>query len=161
MTKLSALFLAASMVIGASGAAFAADPMVWPFVDKAPRDPALGLLQKVDSVDVEISDLEGQLITIDVKATAPRPGYTDVTLVNRPGKLNDRIFAFDLRGRPPQKPAKEEDPTELTAGGTYKDAPVGEIDVIEIYAEENCIAYSIVEKKTVECTTRVRDDETL
>ncbi|ODA68418.1 hypothetical protein A7A08_00241 [Methyloligella halotolerans] len=159
MTKLSALFLA--VLIGSSATALAAEPKVWPFAEKAPRDPALGLLQKVDSLEVSVTDIDPKLVTIDVKATAPRPGYTDVTLVNRPGKLNDRIFAFELRGRPPQQPAKDVEPTEMTAGGTYKDAPVGEIEVIEIYAEQNCVAYSLAEKKTVECTTRVPQDETL
>lgn len=161
MTKLSALLFAVFIAVGLSGAGVAAEPKLWPFAEKAPRDPALGLLQKVDSLDVKIGDLDEKLITIDVKATAPRPGYTDLTLVNRPGKLNDRIFAFELRGRPPQTPDKEETPTEMTAGGTYKDAPVGEIDAIEVYAEDNCIAYSLVEKKTVECTTRVPEDESL
>ncbi|MFD0987184.1 hypothetical protein [Methyloligella solikamskensis] len=161
MTKLSALFLAALIGLATSGAALAAEPMVWPFAEKAPRDPALGLLQKVDGIEVSVKDLDAKLIAIEVKATAPRPGYTDLTLVNRPGKLNDRIFAFELRGRPPQEPSEDEDPTEVTAGGTYKDAPVGEIDVIEVYAEDNCIAYSLAEEKTVECTTRVREDETL
>ncbi|XSG82389.1 MAG: hypothetical protein ACPW61_01005 [Methyloligella sp. ZOD6] len=160
MTKLSAILLAASLSLMAGGAVMAADVKVWPFNEKTPRDPALGLLQKVDSLAVEITGKDPKRITIDVTATTPRPGYTDLTLVNRPGKLNDRIFAFELRGRPPQTPAKQEKPTEVTAGGTYKDAPVGDIDVIEVYAEDNCIAYSLAKSKTVECTTRVKRDET-
>ena len=74
----------------------------WPWKAKTPLDPALATLAHVDDVTAAIDD---SILTIAVKAVAPGAGYSEFTLTPRLGDPDDRIFAFDARGRAPHSPA--------------------------------------------------------
>lgn len=129
----------------------AAEPQTWPWKAKTPPDPALGLLTRVDSVAVDVSKSDPPVISVTVKATAPAADYTDLQLAYRLGDPNDLKFEFDARGRPPQKPPANPEPTPVTIDAAYRDAPVAKVKVIEVHAKDNCIGYSVTDNKTIDC----------
>lgn len=146
----AAALISLSMI--GSAAAAAEKPAQWPFGLIRLPNPALGLLQKIDDVKVAISKTDPKLITITVQATASRPGYTDLTLVDRPGPLDDMTFAFTARGRPPENPSFKPEPTAVTLTGTYKDAPLAKVQHVEIIGRDNCIDYSVASGTSGKCT---------
>lgn len=128
----------------------AADAKPWPWKDKAPIDPALATLSRVDAVTAAV---DGSILTVEVKASAPAPGFSDLALTPRLGDPDDRIFAFDARGRAPQDMTSQV-LTPVTVAVSFADAPVAKLDRIEVYANDNCMAYSLKEKKPVECVSK-------
>lgn len=128
----------------------AADAELWPWKAKAPVDPALATLSHVDDVTAAIDD---SILTIAVKAVAPGPGYSGLTLTPRLGDPDDRIFAFDARGRAPQEMGSEV-LTPVTLAMSYADAPLSKLDRIEVYANDNCMAYSVKDKKPTDCISK-------
>jgi hypothetical protein len=137
-----ALFVAAPVL--------AAAPQPWPWKAKAPRDPALATLSHIEGVTASVA--EGT-VSIAVKAMAPAPGYTELQLVSRMGDPTDRIFAFDACGRAPQQVTSQV-LTPVTIEVPYTDAPIAKLEVIEVYSNDNCLAYSLKDSKPVECTSR-------
>jgi hypothetical protein len=128
----------------------AADTLPWPWKSKMPLDPALVVLSKVNEVTATV---DNAVVSISVKVDAPTPQYSELQLTPRRGDPNDRIFAFDARGRAPQESVPDEtDPVTIDAA--YSDAPIGKFDVIEVYAKENCMGYSVKDGKPVECTSK-------
>jgi hypothetical protein len=140
MHRFPAMLAAITLFVAAP--VFAASPQAWPWKSKAPPDPALAAL----------SHIEGT-VSISVKAMAPAPGYTELQLVSRMGDPNDRIFAFDARGRAPQEVTTQV-LTPVTIEVSYADAPIAKLEVIEVYSNDNCLAYSVKDSKPVECTSR-------
>jgi hypothetical protein len=132
---------------------YAAEAEPWPWKVKTPPDPALSELAQVDSVSVTIDKSNPPILSIKVEAKAPSAGFSEIKLTHRIGDPKDRIFAFDARGRKPQKVAAEV-LTPATIKATYTDAPIGNFDVIEVYAKDNCKAYSITEDKETACTAK-------
>lgn len=131
----------------------AADPLPWPWKAKTPPDPALVELSHVDDLSVVI-DKSNSILTITVRAQAPSPGYSELQLTYRLGDPKDRIFSFDARGRAPQDtPAAVLTP--VTIESSYSDAPIGKFDVIEVYSNDSCVAYSVTDSKSVPCTGQV------
>jgi hypothetical protein len=128
----------------------AADALPWPWTSKMPPDPALVVLSKVDSVT---ATADKSIVNVSVKASAPAAGYSEFALTPRMGDPKDRIFAFDIRGRAPQGAAAPAE-TQVTVDASYKDAPIGKFDVIEVYAKDNCMGYSLSESKVVECASK-------
>lgn len=122
----------------------------WPWKAKAPVDPALATLSHVDDVMAAVED---SILTISVKAMAPAAGYSELTLTPRLGDPDDRIFAFDARGRAPQEIASQA-LTPVTLAMSYVDAPLSKLDRIEVYANENCMAYSVKDKKPTDCVSK-------
>ena len=98
----------------------------WPWKAKAPVDPALATLSHVDDVTAAIDD---SILTISVKAVAPAAGYSEFTLTPRLGDPDDRIFAFDARGRAPQEVASQV-LTPVSLVMSYADAPLSKLDRI-------------------------------
>lgn len=147
------LAIAGLVAFGIAGSAAAATskPTPWPFNTGKLPNPALGLMSKVDGIKVAVGGNKSKLLTITVEATAPREGYSDLTLVGRPGPKDDQTFAFDARGRPPENMTAAAQPTPVTVQGTFANAPVSSVKTVEIYAEHNCIAYSVVKKTTGPC----------
>jgi hypothetical protein len=144
------LAMLAAMALFAATPILAAGPQPWPWKAKAPRDPALATLSHIDGVTASVA--EGT-VSIAVKAMAPAPGYTELQLVARMGDPNDRIFAFDARGRAPQEVTTQV-LTPVTIEVAYADAPIAKLEVIEVYSNDNCLAYSLKDSKPVECTSR-------
>ena len=131
----------------------AADTLPWPWKGFSPADPALALLYQADGVSASVSDAD--ILEISVEATAQTPGFTEVQLVPRVGNPDDRLFAFDLRGRPPQDMTIQVlKPISLDVA--YADAPIDDVEVIEVYAQTNCKAFSLKDKKEVACTEMPR-----
>jgi len=130
--------------------AFAAEPQDWPWKDPAPPDPALAALPKISDVT---AGLDKVTVTITVKAMAPNPGFTELQLTPRMGDPEDRIFAFDARGRAPQD-VTDQVQTPVTIEAAYTGAPLGKFDVIEVYGSDNCMAYSLADSKPVECSAK-------
>ncbi len=128
----------------------AAETQSWPWKDTAPVDPALALLQKVVSLKVAITDLKTPSLSISVDAEAPTPGFTELKLTPRIGDPNDRVFAFDVRGRRPQDMGTQAD-TPVTIDVAYADAPLASVGIVEVYAQENCKAFSLKDKTEVDC----------
>jgi hypothetical protein len=122
----------------------------WPWKAKAPVDPALATLSHVDDVTASVAD---SILTISVKAVAPAAGYSELTLTPRLGDPDDRIFAFDARGRAPQEIASQV-LTPVTLAMSYADAPLSKLDRIEVYANDNCMAYSVKDKKPTDCVSK-------
>ena len=146
-----ALFLTAVCLAGlAATPLFAADALPWPWTSKMPPDPALAVLPKVDGVTASI---DKEIVHINVKATAPMAGFSEFALSPRIGDPKDRIFAFDVRGRPPQEMGAEV-MSPVSFEVAYSGAPIGKFDVIEVNSKENCLGYSITEAKEVECTSK-------
>jgi hypothetical protein len=137
-----ALFVAAPVL--------AAAPQPWPWKSKAPADPALATLSHIDDVTASVS--EGT-VSVAVKAMAPATGYTELQLVSRMGDPNDRIFAFDARGRAPQQVTPQV-LTPVSIAVSSAAAPIAKLEVIEVYSNDNCLAYSVKASKPVECTSR-------
>jgi hypothetical protein len=128
----------------------AAETEPWPWKEKAPVDPALATLSHVEDVTAAIDD---SVLTIAVKAVAPGPGFSGLTLTPRLGDPDDRIFAFDARGRAPQEIASQV-LTPVTLAMSYADAPLAKLDRIEVYANDNCMAYSVRDKKPADCVSK-------
>ena len=128
----------------------AAETEPWPWKAKAPVDPALATLSHVDDVTAAIDD---SILTIAVKAVAPGPGYSALTLTPRLGDPDDRIFAFDARGRAPQEMGGQV-LTPVTLAISYADDPLSKLDRIEVYANDNCMAYSVKDKKPADCISK-------
>ena len=122
----------------------------WPWKAKAPVDPALATLSHVDDVTAAIDD---SILTISVKAVAPAARYSEFTLTPRLGDPDDRIFAFDARGRAPQEVASQV-LTPVSVAMSYADAPLSKLDRIEVYANDNCMAYSVKDKTPIDCVSK-------
>jgi hypothetical protein len=140
----------AAIVLLLATPVFAAGPQPWPWKAKAPRDPALATLSHIDAVSASVA--EGT-VSVSVKAMAPAPGYTELQLVPRMGDPKDRIFAFDACGRAPQEVASQV-LTPVTIEVAFADAPIAKVEVIEVYSNDNCLAYSLKDKKPVDCTSK-------
>ncbi|MGH6865053.1 MAG: hypothetical protein ACREDO_02480 [Methyloceanibacter sp.] len=138
----------------------AADTLTWPWKDKKPADPALALLSKIDELVVSVSATKPQALTISVKASAPTSGFTELQLTPRIGDPKDLIFAFDARGRSPQDTTTQVI-TPVTINAVYGNAPLGSVRVIEVYAQDNCKAYSLKDKSEVPCTQKSGPQQTL
>jgi hypothetical protein len=145
----SALVLAAIAAFAATPL-LAASPQSWPWTAKTPPDPALATLSHVDGVTAAVTE---KIVSISVKAMAPSPGYSELQLVARMGDPDDRIFAFDARGRPPQETASQV-LTPVTIEASFADAPVSKLEMIEVYSNDNCLAYSVKDKKPADCTSK-------
>jgi hypothetical protein len=128
---------------------FANETQSWPWNDKAPVDPALALLNKINTFEVSISELKSPTLAVQVEAEAPTAGFTEIKLTPRIG-MSDGVFAFDVRGRRPQEAAAQV-LTPVTIDVEYSDAPIAKIAVVEVYAKENCKAFSLKDKTEVEC----------
>ena len=148
MHHFSAMVAAIALFVGTP--VFAAASQPWPWKTKAPPDPALATLSHIDGVTA--SAAEGT-VSVAVKAMAPAPGYTELQLVPRMGDPRDRIFAFDARGRAPQTITTQV-LTPVTIDVAYADAPIAKLEVIEVYSNDNCLAFSVKGGKQVECTSR-------
>jgi hypothetical protein len=149
--------VAIAVIIGCAAALssfslLAAETRSWPWTDKAPVDPALALLSKVDTLKVEITDLKSApTLNVKVEAQAPGPGFTEVKLTPRMGDPRDLIFAFDVRGRRPQEMSAQV-LTPVTIDVDYTDAPLASVGIVEVYTQENCKAFDLKDKAEVECT---------
>jgi hypothetical protein len=132
----------------------AAEP--WPWVAKTPVDPALLILPKVTALTASVAD---KIVKVSVKAVAPQAGFSELQLTARMGNKDDRIFAFDARGRPPQQGADVE--TDVSIEDSYSDAPIGKLGTIEVYSKSNCLGYSLVDKAPVKCTGTPQPDAPL
>jgi hypothetical protein len=108
------------------------------------------VLPKVETVNASV---DGKLVTLSVKALAPTAGYSEIALSPRMGDPNDRIFAFDIRGRAPQEIAVPAE-TPVSLDVSFADAPIGKFDIVEIYAKENCMGFSLTDKKAVDCSAK-------
>jgi hypothetical protein len=140
----------AALVVLAAPPLLAADTLPWPWKSKMPIDPALVVLSKVNEVTASV---DNAVVTISVKAEAQTPQYSELQLTPRRGDPNDRIFAFDARGRAPQEILPDKiDPVSIDAA--YSGAPIGKFDVIEVYAKENCMGYSVKDGKPVACASK-------
>ena len=128
----------------------AAEALPWPWTSKMPPDPALVVLPKVEGVTASI---DKEIVNVAVKAMAPTAGYSELKLTPRIGDPKDRIFAFDIRGRAPQGNAAEA-LTPVALEVSYAGAPIGKFDVIEVYANDNCMGYSVTDAKQVECASK-------
>jgi hypothetical protein len=150
----SALFVAliAPSIFLASIMACAA-PLLWPWKDKMPPDPALATLTSVEGVHVTINKTNPPTVTITVSATAPTPNFTELQLAPRIGDPKDLIFSFDAKGRPPQDMTIQVlSPVEIA--GEYSDAPIESLGVVEVYGQTNCKAFSVKDDKETECTAK-------
>lgn len=143
--------LIACATIFTSLSLLAAETQSWPWKNTAPVDPALAMLQKIDSLKVAITDLKPPSLSISVDAKAPTPGFTEVKLTPRLGDPNDLVFAFDVRGRRPQDMTNQVE-SPVTIDVAYADAPLASVGVVEVYAQDNCKAFSLKDKTEVECT---------
>ena len=133
----------------------AASPLPWPWKAKAPRDPALATLPHIDAVSASVAE---NIVSVTVEAMAPAPGYTELQLVPRMGDPKDRIFAFDACGRAPQEVTSQL-LTPVTIEVSYADAPIAKLEAIEVYSNDNCVAYSLKDNKKVECTSKAIPQE--
>ncbi len=128
----------------------------WPWTAKTPLDPALTILSKVTSMTASAED---KIVKISVKAAAPKAGYSELQLTARHGDPNDRVFAFDARGRAPQQGADVE--TDVSIEASYEDAPIGKFDTIEVYSKSNCVGFSLTHNLPVSCTGKPQPDAPL
>jgi hypothetical protein len=128
----------------------AAEPQAWPWKSPTPPDPALAMLPTISEVTASV---DKAIVSITVKAMAPTPGYGELQLTPRMGDPNDRIFAFDGRGRAPQDVTDQVE-TPVTIEASYADAPIGKFDVIEVYGKDNCMAFSLTDAKPVDCSSK-------
>ena len=135
----------------ASTAILAAETKTWPWLDQTPVDPALALLYRVDALSVSVTELAEPTLHIVVEAQAPTPGFTELKLTPRIGDPNDQIFAFDVRGRRPQEFVSQV-LTPVTIDVEYENAPLASVSVVEVYAHDNCMAFSLKDNTEVECT---------
>jgi hypothetical protein len=148
-----AAFAAPFMLLAASFSVAYADPLIWPWKDKMPPDPALAILTSVESVSVAINKSDPPTVSIKVSATAPTPGFTELQLTPRIGDPKDKIFSFDAKGRPPQDMTIQViTPVDISA--EFSDAPIESLGVVEVYGQTNCKAFSVTDNKEVECTAK-------
>lgn len=146
--------LAGLAALALTGPLLAADPLPWPWKDKGPNDPALALLTSVEDVSVVVNDKSTpSTVAITVKATAPAPGFTELQLAYRMGDAEDLKFEFDARGRPPQDVTTEA-ATPVTISAEYADPPLAKLGIVEVYAKDNCMGFSIKDKTKVDCKPR-------
>jgi hypothetical protein len=61
-----------------TGMASAVETQTWPWNDKAPVDPALALLTRIDTLKVAITELKTPTLGISVEAQAPTTGFSEV-----------------------------------------------------------------------------------
>jgi hypothetical protein len=148
-----AAFAAPFMLLAASFSVAYADPLIWPWKDKMPPDPALAILTSVESVSVAINKSDPPTVAIKVSATAPTPNFTELQLTPRIGDPKDKIFSFDAKGRPPQDMTIQViTPVDISA--EFSDAPIESLGVVEVYGQTNCKAFSLTDNKEVECTAK-------
>ena len=140
-------------LIAASASAACADPLIWPWKDKMPPDPALAMLTSVESVTVVINKRNPPTLGITVGASAPTPGFTELQLTPRIGDPKDQIFSFDAKGRPPQDMTIQVI-TPVTIDVEYSDPPIDSLGVVEVYGQTNCKAFSLKDNKETECTAK-------
>jgi hypothetical protein len=149
----TAALIASFVLLAASFSAAYADPLIWPWKDKKPPDPALAMLTSVESVSVAINKKNPPTVMITVNASAPTPGFTELQLTPRIGDPTDLIFSFDAKGRPPQDMTIQViTPVEINV--EYSDAPIDSLGVVEVHGQTNCKAFSLKENKEVECTAK-------
>ena len=141
-----AALVASSILSAASLSAAYADPLIWPWKDKMPPDPALAILTSVESVSVAINKADPPTVTIKVGATAPTPGFTELQLTSRIGDPKDKIFSFDAKGRPPQDMTIQV-VTPVEIGAEFSDAPIESLGIVEVYGQTNCKAFSVTDIK--------------
>jgi hypothetical protein len=144
------LLAALACVAALTTTALAAEPQSWPWKSPTTRDPALAVLPKISDVTASLNDA---VLNVAVKAMAPTPGYSELRLTPRMGDPNDRIFAFDARGRAPQDVTDQVE-TAVTIDASYTGAPIGKFDVIEVYGKDNCMGYSLADSKPVDCSAK-------
>ena len=142
------LFAAMTLAVLLTAPALAAEPQAWPWKSTMPPDPALAKLSKISDVTASV---DGAMVKISVKAMAPVPGFSELQLTPRIGDPEDRIFAFDARGRTPQDVSTQVE-TPVSIEAAYTGAPLGKFDVIEVHAKDNCMGYSLTDQKPVECS---------
>jgi hypothetical protein len=106
----------------------AADTMTWPWKDKTPPNPALVTLYQIDGVSAAINKSNPPTVAITVEASAATLGFTELQLTPRMGDRNDLIFAFDAKGRRPEKIVTQVI-TPVTISAEYTDAPVDKVGV--------------------------------
>jgi hypothetical protein len=154
-TNMKRPLLAGSLIAAALAAAspLLGEPLAWPWKDKKPPDPALAILTSVESVTAAINKKEPATLTINVSAKAPNPGFTELQLVPRMGDPKDLIFSFEVKGRPPQDVTAQV-LTDVTLSPEYSDAPIANVSVIEVYAQQNCKAFSLKDNKETECSAK-------
>ena len=143
--------LTACFGLFASVLSLAADTQPWPWKEPKTPDPALALLSEVGQLAVTAT--EGESLKISVEAQAPTPKFTELQFTPRIGDPKDLIFAFDVRGRPPQGFVAQV-LTPVTIEAEYTDVPLVSVGVVEVYAQGNCKAFSLKDKKDVECTMK-------
>jgi hypothetical protein len=49
--------------------------------------------------------------------------------------------------------------TPVTIEVAYADAPIAKLEVIEVYSNDNCLAYSVKDGRPVECTSKAIPQE--
>ena len=140
-------------VMTASLPLLAADPLPWPWKSKLPPDPALVQLVSVEGVTVVINKSNPPTVSITVNAKAPTPDYSELQLTPRIGDPNDKIFAFDAKGRPPQDMTIQVI-TPVTFSVEFAGVPIEKLGVVEVNTLENCKAFSVTENKPTECTSQ-------
>ena len=141
-------------LLGLAGPLHAADVQPWPWKEKGPVDPALALLTKIDDLTVTVDDkAQPATVAISVKAVAPNPKFTELQLAYRMGDTEDLTFEFDARGRPPQDMTTQVE-TPVTIEAKFADPPLAKLGVVEVYAKDNCMGYSIKERTKTECKPR-------
>lgn len=140
--------------LGVAGAIplLAADAQPWPWKSKLPPDPALVVLTSVADVTATIDKSDPPTVTITVNAAAPTPNYSEFQLAPRMGDPNDKIFAFDAKGRPPQDLSTQVI-TPVSFAVAFADAPIDKVGVVEVYAQDGCKAFSLTENKAVPCAS--------
>jgi hypothetical protein len=148
-----AAFAVPLILLAASFSAAYADPPIWPWKDKMPPDPALAILTSVEGVSVAVNKTNPPTVTIEVSATAPTPGFSELQLTPRIGDPKDKIFSFDAKGRPPQDMTIQViTPVDISA--EFSDAPFESLGVVEVYGQTNCKAFSVKDNKEVECMAK-------
>jgi hypothetical protein len=146
--------LTASLALAAASLPLlAAEPQPWPWKSKLPPDPALAQLTSVQDVTVVINKSNPPTIGITVNASTPTPNFTELQLTPRIGDPKDLIFSFDAKGRPPQDMTIQVI-TPASFSVEYVDAPLAKVGVIEVYALENCKAFSVTDNKPTECRSQ-------
>ena len=144
--------VAAFALAGGATPPWAADAQPWPWKSKLPPDPALVVLTSVEGVTAAITKSDPPKVTITVSASAPTPNYSELQLTPRMGDPKDLIFAFDVKGRPPQDLSNQViTPVSFTV--EFIDAPIEKVGVVEVNAQEGCKAFSLTENKEVPCTS--------
>ena len=146
--------IAVLALLGLAAPLHAADVQPWPWKEKGPVDPALALLTKIDDLTVTVNEkTQPATVAISVKAVAPNPKFTELQLAYRMGDTEDLTFEFDARGRPPQDMTTQVE-TPVTISAEFANPPLAKLGIVEVYAKDNCMSYSIKEKTKTECKPR-------